>query len=302
MSTRYAADDNQPYQPLNNIDRETGQPISDSNELKRKKGPFFSCDGDKNQPHFHSVDNHPETSDTDGYSIRQLHVPGYDQHDANISKSFASIPPFHIATGWHIADPETNSHMAQFNSTKKFDNTTDNDEATSLWKEECEGLFGKGAVVKRNSIAGDTIHEYMPGKDQPEEQEEPQEEQEQQEPPEEQEEQEEQEQEKEENTAPSKLGAFSLEPGQKAYSIVLYPAKETEGTNYPAFSRTKVYEGHANSSDAQKSLLQHADRLDMINTMQKYRKSDENPDAWEDLFKRSMRNPKWYITDDWYEL
>jgi hypothetical protein len=291
MSNRfmYASDGYEPYKPLNNIDKETGQAINDPDELKRRKGPFFSCDNKNDKPHFHVVENHPEVSDTSDYIVRQMHVPGYDQHDAHVKDNFTTMPPFHIVTGWHVAEPSTGSHLSEFVATRKYDQLTDNDEARSLWKEECESLFGNGGLRKRISNNGSEFYEFMPGKeDMLDEQEQPEQQEQQEQEEQEQPEQEEQ----EEKTAPAKLGGFGLGPGEKAHSITFYPSKQYSDKIYPAFSRTKVYQGHANASEAQGTLLNHADRLDMINQIQNYSKSGENKDLWENLLKDSKK--RWF--------
>jgi len=308
MSNRffYAAEEHEPYQPLGNVDRETGETISDPDNLKERMGPFFSCDEDDTQPHFHYVNHHPETSQTDGLVMHQMHVPGYDQHDGRTigSKSgFSNTPPYHIATGWTISDPESKKHVAQFVATKKYSPTTDNDEALDMWKEECQGVFGPGAFetrLKTNAKGPeDIIHEFHPGKEQQEEKAADPEEQEMQMP--DMPEMPESEDGEETKTAPSKLGAFELAPGQRAYSIVFHPTKR-DGS---AFSRTKIYEGHENPFDSADSIAKHADRLDMINTMQQFRKADEDKDIWEQLHKNSKKYATFaeniHIEDnDWY--
>ena len=283
----YASDDDdQPYKPLNNIDRETGQPIEDADELRHRKGPFFQCDGKNPEPHFHIVTSHPESGNSDQYIIRQLHVPGYDQHDGHVKSNFATMPPFNIVTGWHFVHPDSNQHMSEFSVNKKFPASMDNHEAFDLWKEHCSDLFGPGAIVQHPS--GDAKM-FFPGL----ENEKPKENEEQEMPEDEEQEMpemEEQEMPKMEEK-PAKFDAFGLKPGAKAFAIHFYPAKEYDDGVSPAFTRMKMYEGHDGSSSAQNSLKDYATKYDMIENMHKIRKSGEEPDAWEDLFKRSK---KWF--------
>jgi len=274
----YASDENQPYKPLNDDDG----------------GPYFQCDGENGSPHFHVVGEHPEAGDVSNFIVRQLHVPGYDQHNGNIKKNFSSSPAFNIMTGWHFVDPSTNSHLSEFIASKKYSNTTDNDEALGLWKDECQSTYGNGAFVKRQPTnaksADDFLYDFLPGKEQPEEYnekpEEPQQEQEQ--PEQEQSEQEQGQQ------APVNKVPFGLKPGEKAHTIVFYPARQIGDKIKPAFSRTKLFEGHSSASDAQNTLRNYTDKLDMINILHNYKKSEESPDVWEDLYKRSKKNSGWY--------
>lgn len=257
-------------------------------------GPFFQCDGTNDSPHFHVITGHPDMPDHEGLIVRQMHVPGYDQHDGNVKTNFSTMPPYHIVTGWHISNPEDGTHLAHLSATKKYSNTTDADEALNLWKEECTNTYGNGAFIKRVSANDPETHiyDFLPGHEQSEEHDGEQEEQPEQEEQEEQEqqeqpEQEDQEQEKQEQKTPI------IKPGEISYSIAFYPPKQTGDKVRPAFSRTNIVEGHSNSSDAQNSLLNYADKLDMNKIMQDYRKQEENPDIWEDLFKNSKKNG-WY--------
>jgi len=280
----YASDDGdeQPYAPASS-----------------GRGPFFSCYGKKETPHFHVVDGHPDIENNEGLNIRQMHVPGYDQHDGNVKTNFSTMPPYHIITGWHIIEPNTNSHITQLSATKKYSTTTDANEALDLWKEECTNVHGPGAFIKRPADnakdPSDIVYDFLPGKEQPKEREEQEQDPEQE--PEEQEQQEQQEQEKQqeqeqqqEQQKQQQQVPFGLKPGEKAYSIVFHPSKQMKSRIRPSFSRTKIFEGHNNSSESQNSLLNYADKLDMNSIIQNYKKSEENPDIWEELYKNSKKN------------
>lgn len=151
-----------PYKPLMNMDLKTGQPIDDSNQLKEKRGPFFSCNGTIHEPHFHQTNRHPTIDEElKGQKLKfeQLHVPGYDEHDGYTIDPKAD--PFHVITGWHITIPGTNgikdTHFYQFHSTRKFPDATDNDDALSSWKDHVQQLFGSGDFEERKLNTGSPI-------------------------------------------------------------------------------------------------------------------------------------------------
>lgn len=279
-------DDNQPYQPLDDD----------------AQGPFFSCDGKKDNPHFHPVKQHPKIDlerkgmfgDQDNSLLAaQLHVPGYDSHDVYSKSQFTDLPQYHVATGWAIADPRTNSHMSEYVASKKYPESTDNDEALNMWKEECNALHGPGAFIKNKTLNKQshygTIYEFHPGMEQPEEPEEKEEEN--QEMPEMEMPEQEEEKPKEDKV---EKNPFDLAPGEQAYSILFYPADHSGKTVRPAFSRTKLYEGQSNPSNSRNTLLNYTDKLDMISNLHNYRKSDEDPDIWENLYKNSHKKQEWY--------
>jgi len=267
---KFYSSNDAPYQPLSS----------------NGKGPFFECDSTKASPHFHPVAEHPDFGPVGDMIVRQLHVPGYDQHDGRPTENFASMPDYHIITGWHVTDPNPRkvSHESQFLAIKKYPQTTDNEEAFKTWKEESEAVYGEGAVVPQVSKAGDTIYRFLPGKEQPEEQEEPEEEEKEEE--EEQEEPEEQEQPEDQD--------IPLQENQRKHSIIFYPGKQSGDVYRPALSIARMNTKHKTASLAQIRLLSYADKLDMMSQMSKFNKSEEAPNAWEDLFKRSKKMNIWY--------
>lgn len=276
----------EPYKPLGNIDKVTGEEINDPDRLKQRLGPFFTCSEDTHKPHFHYVSEHPEIlpeEDEGNLIIHQLHMPGYDEHDARPKNNFSTMPSYNVATGWNVADtnrldPDVEkdeddpaAHTTHFVANHKYDKSTDNNEAFNLWHETCKSLFGEGATIKHEDKAV-----YYPGMEQPEEREEEEPEQ-----PEEPEDQEEQE---------GQNAEQGLRPGERAYSIAFYLGKEFGDKKSPAFSRIIAHGGHQDHNDAENHLLDLANKYDMISQIHKQMKAPEDPDVWEDLFKRSFKS------------
>ena len=146
----------EPYKPTDNVDIRTGDIINNPEELKQKRGPFFSCDGSIHEPHFHAVAHHP-LMDADGLKFEQLHVPGFDAKDGFTRGTKSD--PFHSVTGWHVTISSRNSapdaHFYQILNTKKYPESTDNDEAFEEWKGTCAHVFGTGDFEsKRHEISG----------------------------------------------------------------------------------------------------------------------------------------------------
>jgi hypothetical protein len=273
----------EPYEPLSNVDNATGEEITNPGELRRRVGPFFTCDGQNQNPHFHVVTSHPDIPNeyTDDLIMRQLHVPGFDQHNGSPKKGFATMPDFDIATGYHAVQPDQARHISEWREEHKFPSHVDNQDAFNQWREKNEIIFGLGGVRAEQ----DGTYSFHPGRtdeevnQEPEEPEMPEQEEEEQEP-----------EEQEENPAEKRFG---IEPGEAIYNIVFHPGHEPkkEGNPYyPAFARSRVIKGHSNSFEAQNELLQNAHNLGIMKQMQDIRNLGADEDYWNKLFKRSNKS------------
>lgn len=252
----------------------------------------FDCSEEGHEPHIHYVGAYT-TDNGEDIVVNQLHMPGYDEHDAAPKSGFSTMPAYNIATGWHQANlgredqapgyesgelmERPANHITKFKADHKYDLSTDPEEAFNLWHETCHALAGPGAIgrVTPDKERPDVFHfVYYPGRDEAPEQ------------------REEEEQEDSPPPPPSsgEMPEPGLRPGQRAYSLAFYPGKQYGDKASPSFSRYIVEGGHHDSDDAGEHLHTLADKYDLISQIHGAAKEDEDPDYWEDLFKRSHKS------------
>jgi len=252
-----ATDDSyyEPYKPVNNRDLKTGKEILDPEELKQKRGPFFSCDGAIHDPHFHAVDRHPimdSEINNKKLNIEQLHVPGFDEHDGH-DLSPSSLP-FNVATGWHITIPSEKEggdhHFYQFSHTQKFPESVDNDEALDSWKEHMGKMFGGGIFEEEPLKIGDNNGNFAP--------------------------------------------TYTFHPSENANNpsstdCTFFPRVEHAGILSPAIARTNLGDDTTSAEEAKSKIIDYANITKEHAHQNMENKLSEDANIWEDRFKQSKR-------------
>jgi hypothetical protein len=249
-------DSYEPYKPIGNVDYHTGEVLEDPSELKKRRGPFFSCDGAVHEPHFHKVDTYPYGNPSHKVNIEQLHVPGYDENDTRLVPD--DVPPYHSVTGWHITIPSISGqdhHFCHFSAIKRFPKSTDNDEALSTWKNDMIHTYGDGEFHEEEPPSLDEVREVFP--------------------------------EIKDLKVPS---AHDFYPHQSdASEISLIPRIEYEDQVSPAIAHSNMSYEAKSPEEAKSTLIELANRAKESANNNLEKKLQESPNVWEDKFKQSKR-------------
>jgi hypothetical protein len=249
-------DSYEPYKPMDNIDYNTGEIIESFDELKKRRGPFFSCDGAIHEPHFHKVDTYPYGNPSHKLNIEQLHVPGYDEHDTRLVPY--DIDPYHSVTGWHIAIPSISGqdhHFCHFSAIKRFPKSTDNDEALSTWKDDMVHTYGEGDFHEEEPPSLDELKEHLP------------------------------------EIANLKIPtSYNFYPHKsEASDISFIPRVEYEDKVSPAIAHSNMSYDVKSPEEAKNTLIELANRVKESASNNLEKKIQESPNVWEDRFKQSKR-------------
>jgi hypothetical protein len=257
----------EPYQPTSNIDNITGEEFDSPEELKKERGPFFSCDGAIHDPHFHEVKKYPyaDIDDEDGKyktTIHQMHVPGFDQFDTFPHEKITENDPYHSITGWQlgISDLTNNVYFNHFSSMQVFPKTTDNQEALQTWKDQVQHVFGEGEFKEKDvfSNAPKEIRDHL--------------------------------NDEEFNSLKNITHHVTFHPKNYDYGEIFYTGRYQIGDYVrPAIASTNVTFEKNTPEEGKAELVELASRAKEHAQRNLEKKIQESPQNWEDRFRMSKR-------------
>lgn len=248
--------DYQPYKPVKSYPYEA---------MHEQRGPFFSCNSEITEPHFHLTTKHPKIDNSDNqFIIHQLHVPGYDEHDGNDVSS--GTPPYHIITGWHISGaPGTKmegQHFFSIRSSQKSSPSTDNQESFMKWNIGLSHVFDQGGRASKVKSKYDNLgdpsiskYEYEP---------------------------------------------FGHKNSTDNIEATYFPRAETNGLVKPAHNFLNIMGDVSDEDHAKNILLNYTQRIKNAGQHGMESKVKEDPGYWNDLFNRESK--RIYTIDDAYKI